>query len=79
LRLARARNWQAATQGSLGPWQQNCKRITFATNHANAFRNLSELAMILGHTTLQTSFDNYIGATSAASAKAFFEILPSVS
>jgi integrase len=76
LRDARNRNWQAATQGTFGPWQQNAKRITFATNHANAFRDLSTLALILGHTTLQTSFDNYIGATSAASAKAFFDLVP---
>ena len=76
LRDARNRNWQAATKGALGPWQQNAKRITFATNHANAFRDLSTLALILGHTTLQTSFDHYIGATSAASARAYFQIVP---
>jgi integrase len=78
VRDARNRNWQAATNGELGPWKQNCKRITFATNYANAHRDgLSTLALILGHTSLQTSFDNYIGQVSAASARAYFEILPS--
>ena len=75
VRDARNRNWQAATNGELGPWQQNCKRITFATNYANAHRDgLSTLALILGHTSLQTSFDNY-GAVSAASAEKLSEFL----
>ena len=77
VRDARHRNWQAATQGTLGPWWQHAKRITFATKYANAHRDaLGELANILGHTTTQTSFDHYVGAVSAASAKAFFEIVP---
>jgi integrase len=57
VRDTRNRNWQAATQGSLGPWWTNAKRKSFATNFVNAHRDAQgTLANILGHTSSQTSY-----------------------
>jgi site-specific recombinase XerC len=75
LRASRQANFEAAT-GPGAKWQQNCKRRAFASHFLAAYQSLDRLAMAMGHSTTELTFERYIGAVSQEAGLAYFQIRP---
>ena len=76
LATARARNYAQAVGDPEARWPLNAKRRTFATNWVEAHDNPGRLALLLGHTNMEVSFRHYVGGTTHALGRAYFEIRP---
>jgi integrase len=74
-RMHQLANFKAAAGQGL-PWQQNCKRRAFASHFIAAFESLDRLALAMGHSSTEMSFEHYIGAVSHEAGLAYFQIRP---
>jgi len=75
LRVHRQANYEAAV-GKGAKWQQNCKRRAFASHYVAATQSLDKLALAMGHSTTELTFEHYVGAVSHEEGLAYFQILP---
>ena len=75
LRMSQQVNFKAAA-GQGAQWQQNCKRRAFASHFIAAFESLDRLALAMGHSSTEMSFERYIGAVSHEAGLAYFQIRP---
>jgi site-specific recombinase XerD len=75
LKMSRQANYEAAA-GEAMKWQQNCKRRAFASHFIAAHQDLNKLALAMGHSTTEMSFEHYVGAVSHEDGLAYFEIRP---
>jgi site-specific recombinase XerD len=76
LRAHRQAHYEAAV-GQGAKWQQNCKRRAFASHYVAATQSLDKLALAMGHSTTELTFEHYVGAVSHEEGLAYFEIRPS--
>ena len=75
LRASRKANYEAAA-GEGAKSQHNCKRRAFASHYIAAHRNMTDLALAMGHSTTELAFEHYVGAVSHEEGLAYFEIRP---
>jgi site-specific recombinase XerD len=76
LRASQQANYKAVA-GEGAKWQVNCKRHAFASHFIAANRNMTDLALAMGHSTTELTFEHYVGAVSHGEGLAYFEIRPS--
>jgi site-specific recombinase XerC len=75
LRASRQANYEAAA-GEGAKWQANCKRRAFASHFIAANRNMTDLGLAMGHSTIELTFEHYVGAVSHEEGLAYFQIMP---
>jgi site-specific recombinase XerD len=75
LKVSRQANYEAAA-GEGMKWQQNCKRRAFASHYVAATQDLNKLALAMGHSTTELTFEHYIGAVTHEDGLAYFDIRP---
>ena len=75
LRASRQANYEVAV-GEGMKWQQNCKRRAYAAHYVAATQDLNKLALAMGHSTTELTFEHYVGAVSHEEGLAYFKIRP---
>jgi site-specific recombinase XerC len=75
LKAHRQANYEAAA-GEGMKWQANCKRRAFASHHVAAYESYDKLALVMGHSTTEMTFEHYVGAVSHEEGLAYFDIRP---
>jgi site-specific recombinase XerD len=68
-------NYEAAA-GAGAKWQQNAKRRAFASHFIAKEQSLDKLALAMGHSTTDLTFEHYVGAVSHEDGLAYFAIRP---
>jgi len=75
LAVARQLNWKST--GAETNWPQNALRHSYGSYLSASLRDLSEVALRMGHTSTEIGFKHYIDGTTKKLADQYFNIYPS--